>query len=232
MAISDITDKIPDLGIDAGQVFGALAWIAIIVVLGIIAGITTWIVMTSRKFNKKIIVFEKVGGRYEQTGSYRAMITKLGDSGDTVLYIKKIKKFVPTPSIQTGRNVYYFFIRKDREWINAGIEDFDEKSREMKVYFLDKEMRYARASLQKNLRERYVKLSFLEKYGGLIVWTTLCVVIIIGFILFMDKMLEITGSIDSMMKTAGEETEKVLQAVEEVTNKLDNVCGGSGYKPA
>ena len=149
-----------------------------------------------------------------------------------VLYLKKIKKFVPIPTIQTGRDEYWFFIRKDGEWINVGIEDFDEKSREVKVYFLDKEMRYARAALQKNLKERYAKLTFLEKYGGMIVWATLCLIIIIGFVLFMDKMLEITGSIDSMMKTAGIETERVLEAAEKVINKLNVLEASSGIKPA
>lgn len=232
MALSDITSKIPDLGIDTGQIFGALTWLAIITVLGIIVGITTWIILSGKKFNIKVIVFEKISGRFEQTGSYKAMIQTIGDAGDTVLFIKKIKKFVPTPSIQTGRNVYWFFIRKDREWINAGIEDFDEKSEEMNVYFLDKEMRYARAALQKNLKERYAKLSFLEKYGGLIVWTTLCLIIIVGFVLFMDKMIEITGAVDVMVQTGAEQTEIVLKAAEGVINKLDNVCGGSGYRPA
>lgn len=232
MALSDITSKIPDLGIDAGQIFGALTWLAIIFVLGIVVGIITWIVVSGKKFNIKVIVFEKISGRFEQTGSYRAMIQTIGDAGDTVLFIKRIKKFVPTPSIQTGRNVYWFFIRKDREWINAGIEDFDEKSEEMNVYFLDKEMRYARAALQKNLKERYAKLSFLEKYGGLIVWTTLCLIIIVGFVLFMDKMIEITGAVDTMVQTGTEQTEKVLDAATGVINKLDNICGGSGYRPA
>lgn len=232
MAIGDITEKIPDLGINVGQIFGALSWLAIIFVFGILAGVTTWIIMSNKKFNKKVSVFEKISGRIEPIGTYKAMITKIGDAGDDVLFIKKLKKYIPTPSIQTGRNVYWFIVRKDGEWINVGIEDFDEKSREMNVYFLDKEMRYARASLQKNLKERYAKLSFIEKYGGLIVWTTLCVVIMVGFILFMDKMLEITGAIDAMMSVASDETKEVLQAVEGVVNKLDNLCGGSGIKPA
>ena len=232
MAIGDIMEKVPDLGIDAGQIFGTLAWLAIILVVGIGVGILTWIILSNKKFNKKVSVFERSGGRFEPIGSYKAMITKIGDAGDTVLYIKKIKKFVPTPTIQTGRNVYWFIVRKDGEWINAGIEDFDEKSGEFNVYFLDKEMRYARAALQKNLKERYVKLSFLEKYGGMIVWATLCLIIMVGFVLFMDKMLEITGAVDVLMQTAGTETEKILKAVESVTNKLDNVCGGSGYSPA
>ena len=232
MAISDITSKIPDLGIDAGQIFGALTWLIIIFVFGILAGVVTWIIVSGRKFNVKVVVIKRVGGKYEPAGSYKAMFQKIGDAGDNILYIKKIKKFVPTPTIQTGRNVYWFFIRKDGEWINAGIEDFDERSNELKVYFLDKEMRYARASLQKNLKERYAKLTFLEKYGGMIVWCTLCLIIIIGFVLFMDKMIEITGSIDGMMKTAGIETERVLEAAEKVINKLEALNTGSGIRPA
>ena len=230
MAIGDITSKIPDFGIGTGDVLGVLGWLAIILVFGILAGIGTWIIMSGRKFNKRVRVFEKVGSRFEPIGYYKAMIQKIGDAGDTVLYIKKIKKFVPTPTIQTGRGIYWFVIRKDREWINVGIEDFDEKSREMNVYFLDKEMRYARAALQKNLKERYSKLSFLEKYGGMIIWATLCLIIIVGFVLFMDKMVEITGAVQGMTEVASDKTVEVLEAVERVIVKLNALEESSGIK--
>ena len=160
------------------------------------------------------------------------MIQKIGDGGDNVLYVGKFKKFLPTPSIQTGRNIYNYFIREDGEWINFGIEDLDNKSRELGAYFLDKEMRYQRAALQKNLRERHQKLSFMEKYGGMIVWITLILVIIVGFTLWMDKIIEITGTVDGMVETAGQNTEAILKSVEGLVVKMDNVCGGSGITPA
>jgi hypothetical protein len=228
MALESITSKIPDIGVGFGDVLNVFAWLMIIFVCGSAAGIITFILMRNKKFNKKIVVFEKVSGRFEPAYSVRAMITRLGESGDNVLFCAKIKKYLPTPTIQTGRNVYWFFVREDGEWINAGIEDFDKKSGEMNVYFLDKEMRYQRAALQKNLKERYAKLTFLEKYGGLMVWTVLCLVLMVGFVLLADKLVSVTGAVENLIKTAT----AVMEKSDAVISKLDNVCGGSGIKTA
>ena len=68
------------------------------------------------KYNKKIVIFEKINGRFEPTRKDRAMELKFGRAGDTVFYLAKNRKYLPVPVIQTGRRKYWFAIREDGEW--------------------------------------------------------------------------------------------------------------------
>ncbi len=226
MGIETITDKIPITmpDINAATLVSTLTWVVLFIVFAITAGLVTWVIMKQRKFNKIIEVYENVNGRFEKTMRLRAMFVNIGDAGDQVLYITKVRKFLPMPSIQTGRNTYWYVIREDKEWINIGLADIDEKFREVGAYFLDKEARHARTALQKNLKDRFQKLTFLEKYGGLMVWTVLVLIVGISVWLWFDKMIELSGAADKVIKLAAE----VMKEAGEVVVKLDNVCTGSG----
>ena len=152
-------------GIDISGSISILAWFAIGILIAGVVGVIVYLIIREWKFNKKIIVFEKVNGKPEITKRDKAMEVKLGEGGDTVFYLKKAKKHIPLPSIQTGRNIYWFGVREDGEWINIGMDDIDLAMRKIKARFVDKEMRYARVALQRNLKERYQKSSFLSVYG-------------------------------------------------------------------
>lgn len=228
MGMEVITDKIPfsTPEISATTIVSTITWVILFILFAIAAGIVTFIIMRQRKFNKRIEVYEKINGKWERTMVLRAMFMNIGDAGDQVLYVSKVKKFLPMPSIQTGRNTYWYVIREDKEWINVGLEDIDEKFREAGAWFLDKEARHARTALQKNLKDRFQKLTFLEKYGGLMVWTVLVLVIGVSVWLWFDKMIELSSSVDKVVKLAAD----VLEKSGNVVTKLDNVCTGSGIK--
>jgi hypothetical protein len=157
------------------------------------------------------------------------MVVPLENTGDSIFYLAKAKKYLPTPQIQTGRNTFWYAVRQDGEWINIGIEDIDLRMKEAKVFFLDKEMRYARVALQRNLKERYQKTSFWEKYGGMIAYIVLIVITGVMMWLLFDKYLSIGGTLDSAMKTSKE----VLVETKNILSNLDNIqSGGSGLVPA
>ncbi len=228
MGLEIITDKLPTTSITTAGVISAVVWVIFFLIFCIGSGVITFIIMRNKKFNKVILLYENINGRFEPTMKLKAMNINIGDAGDQVLYISKIKKYIPTPSIQTGRNIYYFCIREDGEWFNFGVEDINEKFREMNAWFLDKEMRHTRTALQKNLKERFQKLTFLEKYGGLMVWTALVAIIGVSVFLWFDKMIELTGSVDTVVKASA----KVVESSEKLISKLSNVCTGSGIQPA
>ena len=119
-------DQLPDLGITGGGIINVFAFIFIGILIAIVAVGVTIIIVLKLKFNKKIIIFEKINGRFEPTRKDRGMIQNLKGTGDTILYLKKFKKYLPTPELQTGRNTYWFAIREDGEWFNIGIEDIDD----------------------------------------------------------------------------------------------------------
>lgn len=209
-------------------VFNLVTFFVLVIAFGILAGVITYLIVRRKKFNKKIVIFEKIAGRFEPAKKDRAMEVKLEKTGDTTFYLAKAKKYLPTPTIQTGRNTYWFAVREDGEWINIGIEDIDVKMREVQAHFLDKEMRYSRVALQRSLQERYDKPGFWAKYGGLIAYISLILVTGIMVWLLFDKFIEIAGQVANVVKSA----DAVMEVSERVVGALDNICAGSGIRAA
>jgi len=180
------------------------------------------------QYKYKIILFQRINGQFQQTGKIKAKLIAIGKGGDQAIILNKPKKILPTPSIQSGKNTFNYFISDDGEWINFSFGDFDEDRREIGSQFLDKEMRYARTSLQHMGEQRYDKRGFLEKYGGMIAYTVLILVTCIGLWLIVDKMVDVSNSVNAGVETA----DKVLQKADSILGKVDNInSGGSGLVP-
>lgn len=200
----------------------------IILVCSALFGLGLYFFLMRLKFNKKIIIFEKVNNKYEQTGMDLARDFKIGLAGDTIILLKKRKKYLPNPRIQTGRRTYWYGIRKDGEWINIGIEDLDEKTATLGIKFVSEEMKHSRTALQRNLRERYDKPSFIQKYGGMLAYATLILVTCIGAWLLADKFLLIVDKVGNQIDLAN----KLAATQREILGALDNVCSTSGLVSA
>lgn len=207
------------------SIFHFMTWILIFIIFLVVVGVTTFILVYFKKFNKKIVLFEKINGIFQPVGKDRAMEVKLSTSGDTILYLAKAKKYLPNPSIQTGIRTYWYFVREDDEWINFGLDDLDLTSKRMGAKMLQKEARFARTQIQKGLKERYDKPGFWEKYGLLVM--SLGYIVIIGVMtwLIMDKWIEVVGNIAGIV----ENLDKVIEKADSILGKLDNLnSGGSG----
>lgn len=240
----------PDIGIEslkgyipsgssianAGSSF--LYWMVIIILIVMVAAIfiVIAVVIISRlKFNKKIVIYEKLNGRWEKKGKDRAMEIKYGSAGDTVFLLKKRKKYLPRPEEQTGRNEYWFGIRSDGEWINIGIEDIDFAQKKLKVRFVHPEMRYARTSLHKGIRDRYEKRGFMEKYGQMIQigLNILFITIILVFLyLYLDKLGTVGPAAEKMVQATEQSTIRVLDKQDQILRSLDNICTNNNLADA
>ena len=205
---------------------GVVLIIAIIFLVGV--GFVTFLIVRKRKFNKKIVIWEKIDGQFKPTGKDRAMEIKWSTAGDTIFYLMNRKIYKPRPTIQTGPNTFWYFIREDGEWINFGPGDFDEDSRKLHARFLDKEMRYARTQIQKGLRERYEKPNFWTKYGTVIMSVTFIVLIGMMTWLLFDKWVKLASETTHAIEVGGQ----VMEQAKNVLAALGHVCqGGSGYTP-
>lgn len=205
---------------------GMMAWLIALITVVAIFGLIIFFVFRALKFNKKILIFEKINGVFQPVRRDRCAEVKLSTSGDTIFYCLRHKKYLPNPSIQTGRRVFWYFIREDGEWINFGLADLDEASRQVGARFLEKEMRYARTQIQKGLKERYDKPGFWQQYGVLvmnIVW--IAMIGVMTFLLF-DKWIDLASTTNAGVEIGG----RVLEKAEQVIAKLDNVCSGSGVR--
>ena len=169
------------------------------VIFIILTGVITYFVIRRMKFNKKIVIFERINDKFQPTRKDKAMEVKFSTSGDTIFYLQKNKKYLPNPRLQSGRRVYYYFIRQDGEWINFELTDLDEESRKMGAKFLDKEMRYARTQIQKGLKERYDKPGFWQLHGQTIMNIVYYVVMGMMVWLALGKFIELVGSLDGVV---------------------------------
>lgn len=223
--LEQVQGYIPEISISG--VFSFITWFIIFVVLAVIAAIVTYLIVMRLKFNKKIVIFEKINNRFEPTGSDLAMNFKVGLGGDTVFFLRKRKKYISTPRLQTGRRTYWYAIREDGEWINIGIEDVDAKMKTLKVKFLDESMKHTRVALQRSLRDRYNKVTFLQKYGGIFAYASLIIITAIGVWLVADKMILIVERVGQQIDLAN----KLAVTQKEILGALDNICSTSGLKP-
>lgn len=226
--MAGLTDYIPELGVDVGGIAGQLALLVIAILITVVLSVFLFLFLQNRSYNKKIVVFEKVNGKFEPAKKDRAKVIPLGAGGDSVFYLKKGKKYLPTPELQTGRNTYWYFVREDQEWINFSPGDFDSQSKSMGALMLDKEMRYARTSLQAKIKERYDKPGFWAQYGGMVINVAAITIIMVFLFLIVLKMIELQGSVNGAISAV----KPVLDQAERILGAVDNIGGGSGLAPS
>lgn len=219
---------IPRFG-TSSNLFSIVTWVIIGIVFLILVGIVTYFIARRLKFNKKIIIFEKINNRFEPVMKDRAIEMKMNKGGDTIFYLRKSKRYVPTPSLQTGRRTYWFWKRSDNELINFAPGDFDADAKKLHADFLDKEMRYARTQIQRGLKERYDAPGFWKQYGLLVMGIIYLVIIGLMAWLLFREFINLASSVTTCMNTATE----VLEHSERVLGALDSLQqGGSGLRPA
>lgn len=192
----------------------------------IVTVVATLLIIRVYKYKYKIIIWDTVNGHPQIVGRDKAMEFQISLAGDTALKLMKRKKTLPTPSLQQGKNTYWYFIREDKEWINFVPESIDDVSKKMKVHFTDKEMRYARTSLQKNLKDRLQDPSFWTQHGMMIMNIAYVLIIAVSVWLIMDKWIDLANTLNNAIAMVPD----ILDKQEQLTLAMDNMCrGGSGF---
>ena len=205
-----------------GSLMGAIGIFFVILLIAVLAGVLGYFIIQRKRYNKKIIIFEKINGRWQPSRKDTAMEIKVGDNNDTAFYLRKHKKHLPTPRLQMGNRVYWICIREDGEWINFDLKDIDQQSREAGAKFLDKEVRYATSGLRKLLKERFEKKSIWAQYGIMIASVGFIVILGIMVYLLFDKWIDLANTTNNGVKQAGE----VIKLAKEVLVAVDNVNSG------
>jgi len=211
--------------------FHVITLFILFVIFALVAGVGLFFWLRWLKFNKKIVIWEKVGNNWEIVGRDNAMELKYNKMGDTVFFLRKRRKYLPRPEIQTGRKTYWFAIREDGEWINIGMKDINLEMKEAGVKYLHPGMAYARSGLYRVMRDSYDKPKFLEKYGVMLINIAAIAIILVFVYLIVDKILQAQ---DKAMQTQGmvnEGSQKTLDMANKVLAALDNIQSNSGMKP-
>ena len=210
-----------------------LGWIfAGILLIGGIIGL--WIYYKDKKvFNKKITVFEIVGGFYVPAFSDKAKVVKIGKGGFEILFLKKLKCYRIAYGGRVGRDTYYFFIAKDGYWYNGMLgADIVYKGVDgtyIPIKTTNPSMRAQYTSLEKQIDVLHTeKKSFMEKYGG---WIFGIIFIVISGVLLWLMFREFSAGMGAFKGTA----DQLTILVDKINFLIDKIevlqNGGTGLRP-
>ena len=229
MALTDqLSESVNIDGILSGTASG-LTYFLIIALSLLVVGTILWYISFRLRFNKTIVIFEKISGQFIPTKNDKAMLVKIGDGGEELLYLRRHKIYRPAYGAKIGKNKYAYGLRSDGYWHNIVFGDLDEALSKLNVRPIDKDMRYANSSLRKGLRDRFRKQGFLEKYGAfLVLGSYIGLIAITGTFVFliMDKGLELVSSVNGVVTAA----EEVVKAAEQTLSALNNIQSNSGLQ--
>jgi len=170
----------------------------------IVGGIIYWVVDAMR-YRRKIPIYSNINGKTERSLSDKARIVKLGTGGEIVWYLKKKKRMIVPGIKQTGRQVFPHFETEDGDLINFDFGNLDFKLRQMGVNFTDPAMRMARVNIQRNTTKKYQKVTFMDKYGTIMIFTIHIIIISIMFVYILGNFNKVADSLkqvaDSLKET-------------------------------
>ena len=218
--------KLPE-GVGSGA--GNFVWglIFFIVLAGVVTGIV--LLLSSRKqYNKHIHMFEEVAGKAIPIGVDTAREIILPFTSIRAFHLKKMKVYLPRPSIQTGKGHYWYFIRKDGEWINIGLENLNKTMDNLKIHYDHTDMRMANASLKKLIEKNYKKLNWIKEYAPYIAIGILILLLGITAFLVVNQANKIVDGLNSGIKINNE----VIESLESILSSMDRICSGSGIRSA
>ena len=173
-------------------------------------------------------MFENIAGQgYQVVIRDRARLIKVGDGGEELMYLLKKKVFRTAYGKKMGKNEYWFAIGQDGYWYNIVLGDLDAKMGMLDIEPIDRDMRYMHVAVRKNTQERYRKIKFMEKFGGVVISGIFIMIMIIGIWFLLDKMGDIAQTINQGIEAGV----KVQEATNQILSGLDNiVSGGTGIQ--
>jgi len=207
-----------------------ITWVLIALLIVISGAIIIWIWLQNKKYKYKIKVFENIAGQGYQLGfKDRAMLVKLGDGGEEILFLKKKKVYRTAYGKKMGKNDYWFAIGQDGYWYNFLLGDLDAKMGMLDIEPIDRDMRYMHVAIRKNITDRYRKVGFMEKYGTLVIGGVMILILLAGVWFMLDKVGELMSQSNKAVDILVESntiTQKALAHVDTI------MSGGSGISPA
>jgi len=217
---------IPSIG---GITGGAITTIAAIFIFAIVIAIAIYLIYQARIYNKKIIVFENISGQgYQPTIKDKARTVKIGEEGFQVLYLRRLKVFRTAYGRKMGKNTYWFAVGQDGYWYNIVLGDIDAKMGMLDIEPVDRDVRGFHTAVGKNIRERYRKQKFMEKYGMIMIGGLALFVVLIGIYFLLDKVANISEGAAQAVEAAA----KLQDSSRAIISSLDNICtGGRGIQP-
>ncbi len=229
--MAGIGDMLGGAGVDVGGIAskagGFLKGFVIFIIIAAVIGIATYFITKRKSYDKNIYIFEEVNGIAVRTGSDKAREIQLPNTSMRVFLLKKRGYYLPRPTKQTGVNEYWYFVRKDGEWINIGLKNLNKELDKLDISWDHTDMRLANASLKKLVENNYKKTNWLKEYAPYIGMAILILLLGVVFFLILDKTGKVLGTIGSSLQANTE----LLERSVELLQAVDNIGSGSGVIP-
>jgi hypothetical protein len=204
-----------------------LEWFIIIglfAVFFIISGVTVFIILYRLRWPFKWEKYENINGQTVRTAKGRARLISFGDGGEEIFFLKNLRKWRVAYGKRIGKNLVAWFVGEDGYWYNATFGNMDKRLQEIGVNPVDRDMRYAYASVRKGIDNRYDKKNFLEKWGTVIAFGMLffCIIAMCGFLWV---------GFNGQKQVQASNTE-VIKLLPPLLEKMDSVAGRLGVPGA
>ena len=194
---------------------GSWIWVLIFIFFAVLLFLGVYLLIQWMTYNRKIVVFENIAGSgWQNTGSDRAKIVKIGDGGEELMYLKKRKVYRTAYGKKMGTNTYWFAVGQDGYWYNVVLGDLDAKMGMLDIEPIDRDMRYMHVAIRKNIQERYRKVGLMEKYGTIIMSSFFLLIMIIAIWLLISKVGDLIAG-----------AQAALIAMEPLANKMASIAG-------
>lgn len=156
-----------DIGV--GAIGNMLILFAIAVV---IVGCVGWLVywrLNSKQYIYKIPLYKSISGTNYEQGNYVAKNVPISKAGDSLWFVKGVKRFIAPATLTSAPNKYPHEEREDGEWINFSFETVNETQKKAGVKFIHQDMRTQRVATGQILEQRLINKGFWEKYKDMII---------------------------------------------------------------
>ena len=130
--------------------------------------------------------------------------TVLGSGGEEVWYLKKRKRSIPPATLAMGKNVFWHYQKEDGDLINFDMDSLNVVARKAGIHFTHADMRYARTNIQRNFKDRYNKVTFLDKYGTVLVFTVHIIIVSLMFVWLLKDFQSVAASLNEAITRAAE----------------------------
>lgn len=214
--------------------FSIIEWIILIALISIVFFVTaiiTFVKVRNKRWPMNYVIWETVGGsdRQEPTKKGKCRLVSVGDMGEEIYFLDKIKKYRIAWGKKIGKNTIYWAVGQDGLHYNVDIGHFNNNFNSLGLMPVDRDVRYGSTSLRKIMDQKYNKMNNAQKQ-----------MMIISFIMLFICILALGGSIwisfsqQNKVAQTNLETSKVnLQAQQQTADILRQIdviqSGGSGF---
>lgn len=213
-----------------------VSWIIFWFIVGLFLIATTVvlvIVLQNFKWRTKwVLLEEQPNGKCLLNRSGRARLIGVGSGGEELYLLKGINKIKPYYGKRIGKNQIAWAIGQDGYWYNVDFGGLDKKLRELGVFPIHMDMRYAYASIRQLNDKRHNDKTFMEKWGTTIAFGMLflCIVAMVVFASYTYKgVANVQGAVGENLKIQKEVTQSTKELIERL-NVLNNANQPSGAR--